>query len=1080
MEQVIGSSVPTETEREQVSYTYEEVREASIKYFNGDELAAEVFAGKYALTDPKTNRLLELTPADMHRRLAKEFARIEAKYPNPMTEDEIYELLADWRVVPQGSPMSAIGNPYQYQSLSNCFVIESPQDSYGGILRADQEQAQIMKRRGGVGFDVSTIRPRGITTSNAAKTTDGIGVFMERFSNTCREVAQGGRRGALMLTIDVHHPEIRTFINIKRDLKKVTGANISIRVSDEFMNAVKNKTSVQLRFPVEKNVEHSIEAEVDATELWNEMMDAAWSSAEPGIIFWDTVLKNGPADCYPEYVSKSTNPCLTGDTQIAVADGRGYVPIKQLADEGKDLPVYCYNNETGKMVVRQMRNPRLTGEDKLVYKVTIEGGHTFKATGNHTMIMRYGSRKRVDELEPGDDLWTSFIFADRFQETVPGRQQTEHDPFKNAISQGYAAHVINNEVYVEKTCEWCNEKFNTQFSRREISFCSDNCYECYSNDKTKRTGVKEQTSIYNYRVISVEHCGYEDVYNGTVDFDHTLCIAVGNEKLDLDTNATILLASEQCGEITLSPYDSCRLLIVNLAKFVRHEFHEQGYFDYEEFDVVVQKAQRLMDDLVDLELEAVDKIIGKIENDPEPDEVKRTELLLWQKIRKAASGGRRTGLGITALGDTLAMMNCRYGDERSVNLTASFYEALAKNAYQSSINMAKERGAFPVFNHELEKDNRLINAVIDIICPYHIDHSDDNRCEYLEYGRRNIALTTTAPAGSVSILTQTTSGCEPVFMLSYKRRRKITAADLQSRVDFVDAMGDRWQEYTVYHPGFKRWMEVRGKTEADVKESPYYGSTANEIDWVKKVDIQAAAQRWICHSISNTTNIPKDTPVDVVKQIYMRGWETGCKGITVYRDGCRDGVLIARDEAKPADNRHAPKRPKELPCDIHRTTVNGVSYLVLVGINNGKPYEVFCGLQECIEIPKKAKTGTLTKRGKVNNISPYNLTVAIGDDDELTVRDVVTVFNNPEHGSITRVISLALRHGVPMQYLVEQLKKDKNSDLQSFSNAITRVLKNYIRDGEKASEKTCGQCGADGLIYQDGCVSCSACGWSKC
>lgn len=824
------------------TFTYDEVRSASVDYFKGDELAAEVFAGKYALRDTSDN-LLELTPADMHKRLAREFARIEAKYPNPLSEDEIYGLLSSWKVVPQGSPMSAIGNQHQIQSLSNCFVIDSPQDSYGGILRADQEQAQIMKRRGGVGFDVSTIRPKGLHTTNAARTTDGIGVFMERFSNTCREVAQNGRRGALMLTISVHHPEIRTFINIKRDLKKVTGANISIRLSDEFMNAVKDDKQVQLRFPVEADAEHAIEEMIDAKQLWHEIIEAAWSSAEPGLLFWDTITNRGPADVYPAYKSFSTNPC---------------------------------------------------------------------------------------------------------------------------------------------------------------------------------------------------------------------------------------------GEITLSPYDSCRLLLVNLSAFVSDAFSPSAQFDYADFADTVVKAQRLMDDLVDLELEAIDKIIGKIEADPEPEDVKAIELKLWQKIKAAAVGGRRTGLGITALGDALAGINIVYGSDESVTTTGEIYKSLALNAYRSSVKMAAERGAFPVFDRKVEEGHPFIEQVMAL--------DPKLKKSYKQHGRRNIALTTTAPAGSVSILTQTTSGCEPVFLLSYKRRRKITANDVNARVDFVDEMGDKWQEYTVYHHWFKRWMDVTGKT--DVSESPYARATSNDIDWVKKIDVQAAAQKWICHSISNTTNIPNETSIDVVKQIYMHGWETGCKGVTIYRDGCRSGVLVAEPKniddqtGQPIDilENHAPKRPKELPCDIHRTTVMGVAYLVLVGLYNDKPYEIFCGLQEHVEVPKKIKRGTLIKNGKVAGVATYNLLIPIGDDDHLTFKNVAALFDNPLYGAFTRTISLALRHGVPLEYLIEQLRKDKHSDITSFSSVVARVLsKHYIPDGTKVTtEKSCPICNSSTLAYVQGCITCLQCGNSKC
>lgn len=832
------------------SYSYDEARSASLTYFRGDELAADVFAGKYALRDLK-GVIYEQNPGHMHARLARDFARIEAKYKNPLSEAEIFELLSSWEVVPQGSPMSAIGNPFQFQSLSNCFVIESPHDSYGGIMKADQEQAQIMKRRGGVGFDISTIRPRGLQTANAARTTDGIGVFMDRFSNTCREVAQGGRRGALMLTVSVHHPEIRTFINIKKDKKKVTGANISIRLTDEFMEAVKAGTNVQLRFPIDKDVPHIIEEEVDAAALWHEIIEAAHQSAEPGLLFWDTVKRRGPADAYEKfgYGSISTNPC---------------------------------------------------------------------------------------------------------------------------------------------------------------------------------------------------------------------------------------------GEITLSAYDSCRLLLVNLSRFVLDPFTHKARFDFDRYDRVVQNAQKLMDDLVDLELEAVDRIIQKIQNDPEPEDVKRLELELWLKIRTAAVNGRRTGLGITALGDCLAQLNIVYGSDKSVSMTERLYRGLALGAYRSTVAMARDRGAFPVFSHEVEKGHVFIDQIMA--------EDEDLKKLYELYGRRNIALTTTAPAGSVSILTQTTSGCEPAFLLSYKRRKKINPNDQDARVDFVDAMGDRWQEYTIYHHGFKQWMEVTGET--DVEKSPYYKATSNDIDWVKKIDVQAAAQKWICHSISNTTNIPSDTTVDVVKQIYMRGWETGCKGVTIYRDGSRDGVLV-KDEEKVVANvqpaqvneTHAPKRPKTLPCDIHRVSVKGEKYMVLVGLLNGQPYEIFAGLQEHVEVPRRLTVGGLIKNGKnKDGVATYNLSILLnpnapaGDEPEdLILKDVVSMFDNPDHGALTRVVSMSLRHGVPIQYVVEQLKKDKHSDLFSFSTVIARVLKGYILDGTRVTaEKTCPQCNGINLQYQQGCITCLDCGNSKC
>lgn len=818
---------------------YKEALEQSLKYFNGDELAAQVFAGKYALTTPDGD-ILEPTPKEMHERIAKEFFRIEKKYPNSLSYEEILEYLTSWKIVPQGSPMSGIGNPYQLASLSNCFVVDPPGDSYGNIFKADQELAQIMKRRGGVGLDISTIRPKGMNTSNAAKTTDGIGVFMERFSNTCREVAQNGRRGALMEVISVHHPEIETFINIKRDLKKVTGANISIKLSDEFMTAVKNDTDVELRWPVDSKTP-KVSKRVKAKDIWDQIVDAAWSSAEPGLLFWDTALRETPAHCYPEFVSSAVNPCA---------------------------------------------------------------------------------------------------------------------------------------------------------------------------------------------------------------------------------------------ELLLSPYDSCRLLLVNAYKFVLDPFTENAKFDYESFAKACQVGQRLMDDLIDLEIECVDKILNKIETDPENDSVKQAERELWTKIKSACVNGRRTGLGITAIGDSLAALNVVYGTKQSIEIVEHIYKNHALNAYRSTVQLAKERNPFPAFVHSLEKDHPFINRIMDL----------DPRLkkDWEKYGRRNIALTTTAPAGSVSVLTQTTSGIEPAFMLSYKRRKKINQNDKESRVDFVDEMGDRWQEYVVYHHAFKKWMEVTGKT--DVKDSPYHNGTSNDIDWSASVDLQAAAQAWCCHAISKTCNLPNSASKELVGEIYLKAWESGCKGFTVYRDGCRSGVLVA-ETPKPTSpdkdpQRQAPKRPKALPCDVHIMTVGGEKWTFFVGLLDGRPYEIIGGLSKFVSIPKRVKTGKIVKNSGTD-AARYDFCFDFekGPDEETVIKDTTSCFENATHGAFTRTISLALRHQTPVQYIVEQLIKgsEKEDDLFSFSKAASRVLKQYIAEGTKGnSDKKCKECGANGLVYSEGCLRCLNCGNSKC
>lgn len=1133
------------------TYTYDEVRDASIEYFQGDTLAADVFAGKYALQDLK-GTLYEKTPDDMHRRTARELHRAEAQHPNPMSEQEMFDLLSSWKVVLQGGPMSAIGNKFQVQSLSNCFVIESPYDSYGGIMKTDQEQVQIMKRRGGVGFDISTIRPKGLPAANAARTTDGIGVFMERFSNTCRECGQGGRRGALMLTISVHHPEVLTFANIKRDPAKVTGANVSIRVSNEFMTAVKEGKKYLQCFPVDPGASHVIEQWVDAREVWKNIVSATRDCSEPGLLFWDTIKERSPADAYTSlgYGTVSTNPCVVGSTLIAVADGRNAVSIKELAEDGRDVPVYSTNVSTGQVEIKWGRNPRLTKSQAEVWKLTLDDGSTLTATADHRVMLRDRSYVELRDLKPGNSVFPFSSFNSHGYRQVcntgvkmigGARRNTRQyrlihsfmvgtvDPKTHAIHHvdfdSNNDHIENLRVmtredhtrlHAERMMGDANpyhkqdQAWKDEFARHPGE--SNGRYSGFTNVQLLKTGRmlfeqygKLTPTIWvdhakqygmpqflgnefrfgswknfvnqvaqNHKVVSVEPCGTQDVYNLTVDDNHNYHVITSHEDERFVVSSGLCV--KNCGEITLSPYDSCRLILMNLCKFVKDPFTKNASFDFNEFGVAVQKAQRMMDDLIDLELEAINRIIAKIEVDPEPDDVKSVELSLWKKILKVASNARRTGLGITSLGDTFAYLGMKYGCEESIKLTDEIYKTLALNAYRSTVTMAKERGAFPIFSHKLEKDHAFIKQIMAL--------DPKLEAEYKKHGRRNIALTTTAPAGSTSILTQTTSGCEPVLFVDAVRKRKINPNDKLARVDVVDAKGDQWQQYRVFHHGVSLWMQVTGET--DVSKSPYFGATVEEIDWVKKVEIQAAAQKWICHSISNTTNLPETVTEDMVEKLCWHSWETGCKGVTIYRIGSRDAVIAKELDAvgQPMEivETHAPKRPRELPCDVVRATVRGEGYLVLVGLLNDKPYEIFAGLAKHVEVPKKAKKGTLIKNGlNKDGISTYNLRIPVGDDDELTVKDVVDTFDNPEHGALTRMVSLSMRHGVPVQYLAEQLRKDKHSDLQSFSGVIARVLKGYIADGTKVTtQKKCDQCGSDKLNYQQGCVSCPSCGWSKC
>ncbi len=820
-------------------YTKEEALKESTQYFKGDSTASTVFVGKYALRN-NNEEIVEATPDDMHRRLATEFAKAEGLYSDGMNFDEIFALFQGFKyVIPQGSPMSAIGNPYSIQSASNCFVIPSPVDSYGGIFQADQQQAQIMKRRGGVGFDISNIRPKGQSTSNAAKTTDGIAVFMDRFSNTCREVAQGGRRGALMLTLSVHHPEIETFINIKRNQTRVTGANISIRVTDAFMRAVKNDEKYTQQWPVDSN-NPAISKQVNARDIWNQIVKAAWESAEPGVLFWDNAKNMTPSDIYSDegFGSTSTNPC---------------------------------------------------------------------------------------------------------------------------------------------------------------------------------------------------------------------------------------------GEIVLSPNDSCRLMALNLYTFVENKFTENAYFDFEKFASVAYKAQHLMDSMIDIEIGQVDKIIKKIEDDAEDAQIKKIEYDLWRNIRSAALKGRRTGLGITGLGDAIAALGVTYGSDKSVEITESIYKALAVNAYKATIDMAEVRGSFEVFNYEKEKNHPFLLKVISELGPEYLE-------KWKKFGRRNIALTTTAPTGSVSMMTQTTSGIEPAFSVSYTRRRKINQEDTNVPVAYVDAVGDKFTEYKIFHHAYKEWMEITGLTDSDYEKSPYYKATANDVDWRASVDIQAAAQRWVCHSISKTCNLPASVSEELVAQVYMDAWEKGCKGFTVYRDGCRSGILITekpKEEVK-SDNFsevNAPKRPTTLDCEVHHVKIAGQQWVIFVGLYNNRPYEVFGGIAENIQIPRKIKHGKISKVGKKEGRGIYSFSHGEGED-AIVIKDIVKAFASADYAFHTLAVSGLLRTGMGVQYVLDIFNKaDEEADIFSFNKVISRVLKHHVKDGTKTGEK-CPQCGAD-MIFTEGCKSCT-CGYSKC
>jgi len=815
--------------KKQQGYSKEIVESETLKYFDGDELAAKVFIDKYALRD-KDGVYYEKTPDDMHHRLAKEFARIEKnKFQSPLSEEEIYTYFKDFKyIVPQGSPMFGIGNDFQIISLSNCFLLENPIDSYSSILETDQQLVNISKRRGGCGIDLSHLRPEFAETTNAARTSSGIVTWMERYSNSIREVGQNGRRGALLLSLSIHHPDIMRFCTVKNDPTKVTGANISVRLTREFMDAVKEDRDYELRFPVDAK-KPIISKMVKAKEVWKTIIHSAWLRAEPGLLMWDNVIENTPTDCYKDYQSKGTNPC---------------------------------------------------------------------------------------------------------------------------------------------------------------------------------------------------------------------------------------------SEIILSELDSCRLMALNLYSYINNPFTESASFDFELFGRDAQITQRLMDDLVDLESEKISSIIAKVQSDPEPDSIKNKELEMWQKIKRYNDEGRRTGTGITALGDTLAALGLKYGSDESIDMVKAIYQTLKLNCYRSSVDMAKELGSFKDFDWNLEKDCPFLKRIA----------SEDNvlYADMKKYGRRNIALLTTAPTGSLSIMTKTSSGIEPIFMLSYIRRKKINKQDENVPVDYVDDNGDQWQEFQVYHPKVKEWMRITGET--DITKSPWYGSCAEDIDWIKRVEIQSEAQKHVCHSISSTVNLPEDVTEDVIAKIYETAFAGGCKGITVYRSNCRSGVLVDKKNITNTNSiikTSASKRKDRLLGDVHHLSIKGEKYYVVVGMLHKDPYEVFTGLnsdenKEPI-IPKRVKGGSILKKSRG--------TYLLESEDEETFK-LTNGHTDDTVDALTRMISISLRHGVDISFIVHQLEKTKG-DMMCYSKALARTLKKYIADGTTVSGESCHDCGGN-LVRQSGCVSCLACGWSKC
>lgn len=1304
-----------------MKYNREEVEKAALEYFNGDTLSKDVWINKYSLKDAFDN-IYELSPVDMHKRIASELYRMEIKYPNPISEEKIFDLIKDFKyIVPAGGPMSGIGNDLQIVSLSNCFVVGNEYDSYGGIARTDEEQVQLMKRRGGVGHDLSHIRPKGTPVKNSALTSTGVVPFMERYSNSTREVAQDGRRGALMLSISIKHPDSEDFIDAKLEKGKITGANVSVKITDEFMQCVVNNTPFIQQYPID-SANPKIRKEVDARKIWKKIVHNAWKSAEPGILYWDTIIKESVPDMYQNegFKTVSTNPCLVGDTLISVADGRNFVSIKQLAEEGKDVSVYTLD-DNGKLVIRTMRNPRITGFNEQIYKLTIEGGHTMRITGNHKFRLKDGSYKQTKDLIYGDSLhimtkwenpirkehkskkdymWLSngdfksvisehrfiyeqinniklitgeevihhcnyntldnnienlkkmtvkehndfhikdmigdknpyhkmtdewkFNFASHIGESnhtyinisndelinhakilteklnkrfskkdwieyatennIPttfsnfrsnelnsvislskkvalelGYDNIDTDPrlvntYKQALNDGYNADIVDNEVIVTKICETCGKEFKINYFRREISFCSHECALKYINNdvniKNKRTNTLNETynikgqetkqkqlkiykelefnlnrtpfmkewetkckenkipcrlktkygflsfkelikesEFYNHKVISVELDGNEDVYNGTVDDFHNF-FSGGFKELTKDNKPKYLSINQlNCGEIPLCPYDSCRLLSLNLYSYVEKPFTLDAKFNWDLFEEHTSYGQRFMDDIVDLEIEKINTILNKINNDPESEEIKRTEYNLWIKIKEKAQQGRRTGLGITAEGDMLAALGLKYGTKEATNFSESVHKSFALSAYKSSIIMSKERGAFGVFNFNQEIDNPFIQRIWENL-------DEEYRELYKTYGRRNISMLTIAPTGSLSIVTQTTSGIEPVFMIAYMRRRKINPNDKSTKATFTDETGDMWEEYNVFHPKFKVWAEMNGynieeleamkseQLQVIIEQSPYFGATSNDVDWVEKVEMQGKVQKWIDHSISVTVNLPNSATEELVSQVYETGWKAGCKGLTIYRDGSRAGVLVSRDTKKSDifTENDAPKRPKILPCDVMRFTIKGEKWIGFLGLYENRPYEIFTGVQDKVGIPTYVETGEIIKLKMKDETSRYDFIYTDKDGYQQEFKGLNRTFNR-EYWNSARTISALFRHGMPLPNLmtfVDKLDFEDSGNLVSWKNGVKRMIKKYVKDGTKVMGETCPECKSTKIIYKEGCKTCLDCSWSKC
>ena len=997
------------------TYEFKEVEKATLEYFNGDKMATSTWIDKYAMRD-QDGELIEKTPVDMHRRMAREFARIEKKYEKkskdnpmrglsehwkkrePLSEERLCELFGNFKyIIPQGSVMQCLGNPNFIGSLSNCVVTAPTLDSYGGICYTDQQLVHLFKRRCGAGIDISNLRPSGINVSNAAGSTTGAVSFMERFSNTTREVAQHGRRGALMISLDVRHPEAEEFTLIKQDLTKVTGANISLKLSDEFMKAVADDKEYTHKFPIDSE-EPKYTKTIKAKDLWNTIVQCAWKTAEPGVMFWDRHHWYSPSSIYPQYKNASTNPCLTGETLVSVADGRNAVSISDLAKENKVFPVYTIKDQR---VTISDATAFKTGHKK-VLKVTLDDGSSFRCTPDHKIMLRNGKYLEASKLKEGQSVM----------------------PFNSYVS--------NNRY-------------------RQIDDL--------------------RAAASNHKIVSISEDGKEDVYDINVPETHNFGIITSSKDERHLTSSGIFV--HNCSEISMGFSDSCRLTAINLFSFVENPFTDKARFDYDKFFEVVYEAQRVMDDLVDLELEAVKKIIEKVKDDPEPDDIKFVEIDTWKRLYKTGEEGRRTGLGFTALADTLAALGLKFDSDEALRKTKRIMKIKCHAEFESSIDMAIERGKFVGFDAKIEEQSEFVKMIKRELPELH--------ARMCRHGRRNVSISTVAPTGSVSILCQTSSGIEPVYELTYKRRKKINPNDKNAQVDFIDDSGDKWQEFEVHHPKLDMWMKITGET--DIKKSPYWGAAAMDIDWNKRISLQAAIQQYTSHSISSTINLPSDVDPSTVSKIYTEAWKQGLKGITVYRDGARSGVLISSDTKEDGDFKEtsAPRRPKRLDTEVLRFNNDKERWICLVGLYKGRPYEIFTGKAENFVIPNSVERGEIV-REKVDGKSRYDFVYKEKNGVDITVESLSSSFN-PEFWNYAKLISGVLRHGMPLTYVLDLIANmNLGADhLNTWKAGIARMIKKFIPDGTRAKDRVCPQCGdPDGLIYKEGCLECKSCGKGKC